>query len=109
MSDTPVNANDTTPIAADPLGKDSTESFPASSMSTEAMIRAFIQVQHARALQSASRNARLQSAAPRPLVHRSFSSRGTVHHLDERCPDILRHQGGLASCRQDPCSRLPNS
>ncbi|KAH9451806.1 hypothetical protein Pst134EA_025744 [Puccinia striiformis f. sp. tritici] len=62
MSDTPVNANDTTPIAADPLGKDSTESFPASSMSTEAMIRAFIQVQHASALQSASRIERLESA-----------------------------------------------
>ncbi|KAI7943876.1 hypothetical protein MJO28_011404 [Puccinia striiformis f. sp. tritici] len=65
---TPSNSittmSDNPPAASNPpTGQgDSADKHPASTMSTEDMLRAFIQVQHAAALQSASRMERLEDA-----------------------------------------------
>ncbi|POW11484.1 hypothetical protein PSTT_05277 [Puccinia striiformis] len=60
MSSDPANSNPAG--STDPPPKDHTAPFPASSMSTEEMFRAFIQVQHTAALQSTSRMERLEDA-----------------------------------------------
>ncbi|POW02061.1 hypothetical protein PSTT_12071 [Puccinia striiformis] len=59
-SDTPTPGKATTPT--DPLHNGPTSLVPASTMSTEDMLRAFIQVQHTSAIQSASRLERLEEA-----------------------------------------------
>ncbi|KAH9454665.1 hypothetical protein Pst134EB_014731 [Puccinia striiformis f. sp. tritici] len=62
MSDNPPIAGDTTNTTADPPNKEPSSSVPASAMSTDDTLRAFIKVQHAIALQSASRLERLETA-----------------------------------------------
>ncbi|KAH9452193.1 hypothetical protein Pst134EB_016149 [Puccinia striiformis f. sp. tritici] len=59
-SDTPTPGKATTPT--DPLHNGPTSLVPASTMSTEDMLRAFIQVQHTSAIQSASQLERLEEA-----------------------------------------------